>query len=248
MTDLAQSMTENSSRAVWEQVIAMPAFAISLTLGSYQLGRWLQRRCRGNPIVNPVLISILFIGGFLRLTGTSYETYFDGAQFIHFMLGPATVALAIPIIHNLERLRGMRVAVLAGIVIGSLVSAVSGIGLVELFGGSRAVAVSMAPKAATTPIAIGVSQSLGGIPSLSAVLAIASGILAAVSMEFLLGLIKVRDWRPLGLAAGTAGSGIGAARAISIHETAGAFAGLAVALNGLTTALLVPVLVHFWPK
>jgi putative effector of murein hydrolase len=248
MTDLAQSITENNSWAVWEQIIAMPVFAISLTLGSYQLGRWLQRLCRGNPIVNPVLISILLIGGFLRLTGMSYETYFNGAQFIHFMLGPATVALAIPIIHNLERLKGMRIAVLAGIVIGSLVSVVSGIELVELFGGSRAVAVSMAPKAATTPIAIGVSQSLGGIPSLSAVLAIASGILAAVSLEFLLGFVKVRDWRLLGLAAGTAGSGIGAARAISLHETAGAFAGLAVALNGLTTALVVPVLVHFWPK
>ena len=248
MTLLAQSMPKDNAWAVWEQVIATPAFAISLTLGSYQLGHFIQRLCRGAPIVNPVLVSILLIGGFLRLTGTPYETYFSGAEFIHFMLGPATVALAIPIIHNLERLKGMRVAVLLGIVIGSLVSAGSGIGLVELFGGSREVAVSMAPKAATTPIAIGVSQNLGGIPSLSAVLAIASGILAAVSLEFLLGLVKVRDWRPLGLAAGTAGSGIGAARAISIHETAGAFAGLAVALNGLTTALLVPVLVHFWPK
>lgn len=248
MMELAQSGMGNVFRAPWGQVIAMPVFAISLTLGSYQLGRLLQRLCRGAPLVNPVLISIVLIGGFLRLTGTPYESYFDGAQFIHFMLGPATVALAIPIIHNLERLKGMRIAVLAGITIGSLVSAISGIGLVELFGGSRTVAVSMAPKAATTPIAIGVSQSLGGIPSLSAVLAIASGILAAVSLEFLLGLVKIRDWRHLGVAAGTAGSGIGAARAISIHETAGAFAGLAVALNGLTTAILVPVLVHFWPK
>lgn len=248
MDSAQQSMMGDSSWAVWQQLIATPVFSLGLTLGSYEFGRWLQRLCQGNPVVNPVLIAILLIGGFLHLTGTPYEIYFGGAQFIHFMLGPATVALAIPIIHNLERLRGMRVAILVGIMIGSLVSAVSGIELVELFGGSRAVAVSMAPKGATTPIAIGVSQSLGGIPSLSAVLAIASGILAAVSLEFLLDLVKVKDWRPLGLAAGTAGSGIGAARAISLHETAGAFAGLAVALNGLTTALLVPILVHFWPK
>ena len=123
MMDLAQSMTENSPWALWNQVTATPVFAISLTLGSYQLGRFMQRLCRGTPIVNPVLISILLIGVFLRLNGTPYETYFSGAQFIHFMLGPATVALAIPIIHNLERLKGMRVAVLLGIVSGSLVSA-----------------------------------------------------------------------------------------------------------------------------
>ncbi|MBV9488785.1 MAG: LrgB family protein [Verrucomicrobia bacterium] len=232
----------------WEQIRATPLFAITLTLASYQAGICCQRLCRGAAMVNPVLTSILLIGAFLHVTGTSYETYFSGAQLIHFMLGPATVALAIPIVHNLERLKGMRVAILLGILAGSVVSAVSGVELVELFGGSRAVAMSMAPKAATTPIAIGVSQTLGGIPSLSAVLAIASGILAAVSLEFLLGLVKISDWRPLGLAAGTAGSGIGAARAVSLHETAGAFAGLAVALNGVTTALLVPLLVHFWPK
>ena len=241
-------MTDEVARPVLEQLKGMPLFAVTLTLLSYHLGITLHRLCRGASMVNPVLVAILLIGGTLRLTGTSYDAYFAGAQPITFLLGPATVALAVPIIHNLKHLRGMWIAIFLAVTIGSLVAAVSGIGLVELFGGNREVAMSMAPKAATPPIAIAVSQSLDGIPSLTAVLAITSGILAAVSLKFLLGLIQIRGWRPLGLAAGTAGSGIGAAHALSLDGTAGAFAGVAVALNGLITSLLVPLLVHFWPR
>ncbi|HEY0790422.1 MAG TPA: LrgB family protein [Chthoniobacterales bacterium] len=241
-------MAGDLTRPVLEQLKGTPLFAVTVTLISYQLGVTLQRLCRGISLMNPVLVAILLIGGTLRLTGTSYDAYLAAAQPIAFLLGPATVALAVPIIHNLERLRGMWIAIVLAVALGSLVAAVSGIGLVEFFGGSREIAMSMAPKAATTPIAIAVAQSLDGIPSLTAVLAITSGILAAVSLKFLLGLARIKGWRPLGLAAGTAGSGIGAAHALSLHGTAGAFAGVAVALNGLITSLLVPLLVHFWPK
>jgi putative effector of murein hydrolase len=105
----------------------------------------------------------------------------------------------------------------------------------------------MAPKAVTTPIAIQVTQTVGEIPSLAAVLAIAGGVLVAISIQSLLKWAKITDWRAFGLAAGTAGSGIGAAHAISFDEIAGAFAALAVGLNGLLTALIVPTLVHLWP-
>jgi putative effector of murein hydrolase len=129
-----------------------------------------------------------------------------------------------------------------------LVSALSGTGLVAIFGGSRAVAFSMAPKAVTTPIAINVAQTIGGTPSLAAVFAISGGILVAISIKCLLDCTRITDVHVFGFAAGTAGSGIGAAHALSLHELAGAFAALAVGFNGLLTPLIVSALAHFWPK
>jgi putative effector of murein hydrolase len=198
-------------------------------------------------VFNPVLISILLIAGVLKATGTSYQTYFAGGQFIHFLLGPATVALAVPVVENLEHLKRSWLAVVLAVTIGSMVSIISGIALVELCGGSRQVALSMAPKAVTSPIAIEVAQTVGGLPALTAVLAISSGILVAMFIQRLLPWAKAKDAQVFGLTAGTVGSGIGAAHALGFHEMAGAFAGLAIALNGLLTALVLPLLVHFWP-
>jgi len=178
-----------------------------------------------------VLISILLIGGILGITGTPYRTYFASAQLIHFLLGPATVALAVPLVRNLGHLRRSLPGVALALTAGSLVSAIGGIALVEICGGSRAAALSMAPKAVTTPIAIEVTQTVGGIPSLAAVLAIAGGVLVAISIQSLLKWAKITDWRAFGLAAGTAGSGIGAAHAISFDEIAGTFAALAIGLT-----------------
>jgi len=131
--------------------------------------------CRGAALANPVLISILLIGGILGITATPYRTYFAGAQLIHFLLGPATVALAVPLVRNFGHLRRSLPGVALALTAGSLVSAIAGIALVEICGGSRAAALSMAPKAVTTPVAIEVTQTVGGIPSLAAVLAIAGG-------------------------------------------------------------------------
>ncbi len=216
---------------------------LTLTVAVYVFSSALQRKLNSHPLANPVLLSIILIGALLKLTGTSYATYFSGAQFIHFLLGPATVALAIPLVNSLNHIRRSLRGLLPALLAGSLVSAVSGYALVRLCGGTREVALSMMPKAATTPIAIGVAQANGGLPSLTAVLAIAGGILVAVSIRAVMRLARITDWRPYGLAAGTAGSGIGAAEVIPMHDIAGAFAGLAIGLNGLITSLAVPLLV-----
>jgi putative effector of murein hydrolase len=220
----------------------VPLFALVLTLGAYLFGVEVQKRLR-NPLANPVLIAIVIIGVTLRLMHLSYQAYFTGAQFIHFMLGPATVALAIPMVRALEHMRRGFWPMMAALCAGSLVGLLTGYGLVRLLGGSQAVALSMAPKSLTTPIAIAVSQSIGGIPSLSAVLAIIGGILVAVSIDPLLHRLSIREPAARGLAAGTAGSGIGASRVIPQHTISAAFAGVAIGANGIITALLAPILV-----
>jgi putative effector of murein hydrolase len=233
--DLTQSLTPAVHAG-------LPLFAIVLTLGAYLLGVEMQKRLR-NPLANPVLIAIVFIGITLRLLHLSYQDYFTGAQFIHFLLGPATVALAIPMVRALEHMRRGFWPLMSALLAGCILGIVSGYGLVRLFGGSQAVALSMAPKSLTTPIAIAVSASIGGIPSLSAVLAILGGILVAISIDPILNWLKIHEPSARGLAAGTAGSGIGASRVIPQHTLSAAFAGVAIGANGILTAILAPILV-----
>ena len=220
----------------------LPLFAIVLTLGSYLFGVEVQKRLR-NPLANPVLIAIVIIGVTLRLLHLSYQDYFTGAQFIHFLLGPATVALAIPMVRALEHMRRGFWPMISALLAGSLIGLISGYGIVRLLGGSQVVALSMAPKSLTTPIAIAVSSSMGGIPSLSAVLAILGGILVAISIDPVLDWLKINEPSARGLAAGTAGSGIGASRVIPQHTLSAAFAGVAIGANGILTAVLAPILV-----
>lgn len=232
--------------AAFGSVLAQPAvmtpFALTLTVSAYLLGVAIQRRLR-SPVANPVLIAIVVIGVVLRTLHVPYAAYFSGAQFIHFLLGPATVALAIPLVRSMEVMRRSLMPMLAALLGGSVVGLVSGYGLVRALGGSRLVALSMAPKSLTTPIAIGVSQTVGGNPSLTAVLAIVGGVLVAVSIDPILRVLRVEAPAPKGLAAGTAGSGIGAAQVIPQHPVAAAFAGVAIGLNGLFTAVLAPVVI-----
>jgi len=219
----------------------VPLFAIVLTLGTYLFGVEIEKRLR-NPLANPVLIAIVLIGVTLRLLHLSYQDYFTGAQFIHFLLGPATVALAIPMVRALEHIRRGFWPLVSALLAGCIVGIATGYGLVRLLGGSQEVALSMAPKSLTTPIAIAVSASIGGIPSLSAVLAILGGILVAISIDPVLGWLKIDEPSAKGLAAGTAGSGIGASRVIPQHTLSAAFAGVAIGANGILTAVLAPLL------
>jgi putative effector of murein hydrolase len=232
---------------VWNDLVRSPAFGLTVTVASYLAGRAIQKAFRGSSLANPVLIAILLVTGFLKITGTSYQTYYESTQLLIVLLGPATVAFAIPLIKNIDHVKGRLWSISLALIAGSLLSAVTGIGLVRICGGSRAVAFSMAPKAVTTPIAINIAQAAGGIPSLSAALAIIGGILVAISINWIFRLARIRDARTYGFAAGTAGSGIGAAHALSFCELAGAFGALAVGFNGLVTPLIVLALTHIWP-
>jgi len=219
----------------------MPIFAPCLTLGAHLFGEELRKRWR-NPLLNPVLIAIVVVGITIRLTNIPYLTYFSGAKMIHLLLGPATVALGVPLARSMDHIRrGVR-TILAALVVGSVIGMVSGYALARLLGGSQVVAISMLPKSVTTPIALGIAQAIGGIPSLSAVLAIGGGILVAICIDPIFRYLKWQSPAALGLAAGNAGSGIGTSQVIPQHSIAAAFAGLALGLNGLLTAVLAPVL------
>jgi putative effector of murein hydrolase len=193
-----------------------------------------------------VLVAIVLVTAVVLATGTTYPAYFAGAQFINFLLGPATIALAVPLAKNLDYVRSNLRAIGLALLAGSITSITSGVAIVWLLGGSRVVALSMAPKAVTTPIAMAVSQQIGGVPALTAALAILGGIVAAIAGQQLLHGLHVRDWRAHGLAAGVSGSGVAAAQVALRDELGAAFAALGIGLNGLLTALLVPLLVLLW--
>lgn len=229
-------------RDIWVYLSTSPLLHLTLTLVAYQAGLALYRRCKLNPLLNPVLISVVLVVSVLVATGTSYRTYFDGAQFVHFLLGPATVALAIPLYRQLELVRRSAVAVLCSIVMGSLTAAISAVGIGWLLGGSRDSIISLAPKSVTAAVAMGISEQLGGLPSLTAVLVILTGILGAMIGTSILNALGIKNWAARGLAMGTASHGIGTARALQVNEVAGAFSGLAMGLNALATALLLPLL------
>lgn len=231
---------------LWAPLTATPLLWLVLTVMAYIVGQMIQRACGGAALASPVLIAVVLVAIFVLATGTSYQTYFAGAQFINFLLGPATIALAMPLAKNISLVRTNLHSVGLALLAGSITSIVSGVAIVWLLGGSRAVALSMAPKAVTTPIAVAVSQEIGGVPALTAVLAILGGIVAAVVGQQLLHHLRVSDWRAHGLAAGVAGSGVAAAQVASRNELGAAFAALGIGLNGLLTALLVPVLMLLW--
>ena len=232
---------KNLSEA-WVYLSASPLLHLTLTLVAYQIGLTLYRQSKLNPLLNPVLISIILIVSFLVATGTSYATYFDGAKFVHFLLGPATVALAIPLYRQFELVRRSAVAIVCSVVAGSLTSMLSAVGVAWLLGGSRASMISLAPKSVTTPVAMGISEQLGGLPSLTAALVILTGILGAMIGTFILNALGIKNWAARGLAMGTASHGLGTARALQVNELAGAFSGLAMGLNAVATALLLPLL------
>lgn len=217
-----------------------PVFGVTVTLLAYEIGRWTQRRCGGWPLANPVLIAIVLLVAALELFGIPYDTYLKGGGLIQFLLGPATVALALPIYANAARIWGAAASIAAGVIVGATVACASAVGIAWALGVPDDMVRSIAPKSVTTPIAIAISQEVGGHPSLTAVLVIASGITGAMLSGRLYDWIGVHDWEARGLATGIASHGIGTAQMLSVNETAGAFAGLAIGLTGLFTAVVLP--------
>lgn len=225
-------------------LLATPAGAVALTLAAYRLALLLQRRAGGTALLHPVLVAIALVGTVLAVAGVDYRDYFAGAQPLHLLLGPATVALAVPLHRQAATLRREALPVLAAVLTGAVVAATTGIVTARLLGGSGDVVRSLAPKSATTPVSLAVSAQVGGVPALTAVLTILTGVLGAVVGPALLHRLRLRDPRATGLALGTASHGIGTARAVELGEVQTAYSGLGLALGALATALVVPLLVR----
>lgn len=227
-------------RDIWVYLAASPLLHLTLTVLAYLGGDWVFRRSGQLAIFNPVLLSILVLVALLKLTGTDYATYFEGAQFVHFMLGPATVALAVPLYRYMHFIRRLWLPILTAIVVGAGVAAVSAVGIAAALGASRDTLISLAPKSVTAPVAMGITEKLGGLPSLTAALVVLTGVLGAVIGIAILRLVRIRDDRACGLALGVASHGIGTARAFLVNDIAGAFSALAMGLMALVSAFLLP--------
>lgn len=229
---------------LWVYLSTTPLLGLTVTLAAYQGAYWLYERSGKQPLLNPVLWAVVALVAMLKLAGIEYSAYFEGAQFVHFLLGPATVALAVPLYRYFAEIRRSAASVLLSVIIGSLTAMGSAVGIAWALGASRQTLLSLAPKSVTTPIAMGIAEQIGGLPSLTAVLVILTGITGAVFATWTLNLVRVRDWRARGLAVGVAAHGIGTARAFQVSEVAGAFASLAMGLNALATAILVPLAIR----
>ncbi len=231
---------------VWVYLSTSPLLGLTLTLVAYQGAYWVYQRANFNPLLNPVLLAIAMLVTALSLTGTPYATYFDGAQFVHFLLGPATVALAVPLYLQFDRLKRLALPLAGALLAGSLVAMLSAVGIAWALGAADTTLLSLAPKSVTAPIAMGIAEKIGGIPSLTAVLVIMTGVSGAMMAKYVLDVLRITDHGVRGFAVGVAAHGIGTARAFQVSEQAGAFAGLGMGLNGMATALLMPLLLALW--
>jgi predicted murein hydrolase (TIGR00659 family) len=228
---------------LWVYLRASPLLWLTATLAAYLVADQISLRLRRHPAANPVLFAVILLALLLEVTGTDYQAYFDGAQFVHFLLGPATVALALPLVQNAGKVRRLFLPMLAALLAGSLTGMVSAVAVAWSLGASRETVVSLVPKSTTTPIAMGVAEAIGGIPTLTASLVLLTGIIGALAVTPLMNLLGLKDYAARGFAAGVTSHGLGTARAFQVSELAGTFAGLGLALNGFVTALLAPVLV-----
>ena len=225
---------------IWSYLAQGPLVWLTVTLLAYLLGDTLAARAGRAALVNPVLIAVILIAALLWASGTSYATYFEGAQFVHFLLGPATVALAVPLWRNAAHLRRALLPVAVALVVGAGVAMGSALLLGQALGLPQDMLAALAPKSVTAPVAIGVAQQVGASPTLTAVLVILTGMTGAVMVTPLMRALRVRDWRARGFAVGVAAHGLGTARAFQVHPQAGAFAAIGMALNAMLTASLAP--------
>jgi predicted murein hydrolase (TIGR00659 family) len=229
--------------ALWVYLSQTPLLWLTVTLLVYAVTDAVSQATQRHPLANPVLHAMWIIAAFLLLTGTSYTTYFSGAQFVHFLLGPATVALAVPLYENRKVVISAILPMLAALVVGCATAIVSVVLLAEAAGLPRAVVLSLAPKSVTAGVAMGISESLGADPALTAVAVVLTGIMGAIIVTPLMNRMGITDFRARGFAVGLASHGIGTARAFQVDAVAGVFAGIAMSLNALVTSLLVPVAV-----
>jgi predicted murein hydrolase (TIGR00659 family) len=235
-------MSENPF-SLWVYLSQSPLLWLTVTLLTYVVADAVSLKTRRHPLANPVLHSMWIIGVFLLVTGTSYTTYFGGAQFVHFLLGPATVALAVPLYENRKVVAAAILPMLVALVIGSVTAIVSVVVLAEAAGLPRGIILSLAPKSVTAGVAMGISESLHADPSLTAVSVVLTGIMGAIIVTPLMNRTGITDFRARGFAVGLAAHGIGTARAFQVDAVAGVFAGIAMSLNALVTSLLVPLAV-----
>jgi predicted murein hydrolase (TIGR00659 family) len=232
---------DDSLFRLWVYLSATPLAGLTITLVAYCLAYAVYVRVGLHPLANPVLLSVVAIVAVLKITRTTYATYFDGAQFVHFLLGPAVVGLAVPLAREWGNVKKLALPIAGSLVVGAVTAVASAVAIAHVLGASPSTLSALATKSVTTPIALGIAEHIGGVPALAAVFAVTTGIVGATVGKYVLDAVRVRDWRARGFALGVAAHGIGTARAFQVNSIAGAYAGLAFGLHGALAALLLPI-------
>ena len=221
---------------------ANPAFWLLLTLAIFILGQKIFFAARFNPLLSPIIITVASLIALLKTLNVPYETYFSGAGFIHFLLGPATVALAVPLYEQRRNLARLWLPLLCGLFAGCIAAIFSVIAIGWMLGLSSETILSMVPKSVTTPIAMGISENIGGMPDLTAALVVITGILGSIIGRPFFNILKIRSEPVVGVSLGIAAHGMGTGAAFQISNRAGAFGGLGMGLCGIISAFLAPLL------
>lgn len=216
-------------------------FSLTLVIGTYLMALALYRKTRVS-LLHPLLTSILVIIVILKTMGIEYESFQKGSHLIHFMLGPSVVALGYVLFEQMEYLKGNVISILVSVFVGATIGIVSVIVIGDLMGADQALIASMQPKSVTTPIAMGIAEKSGGIPSLTAVIVVAVGIFGSIVGPFVMRVLGIESRIAKGLALGASSHGVGTSVAIQIGAIEGAISGLAIGLMGIMTAILVPVI------
>ncbi len=233
MTDFVQ---------LWVYLSTTPLFGLTATLLSYLFAHTVYQRLGQAPWANPVLWTVLLLATLLTVSDTPYPSYFSGAQFIHFLLGPAVVALAWPMWQRREELRKRAAPLLLAALTGGAAASASAVAIGWALGLPETLLRSLAPKSVTAPVAMGIAEQLGGIPALAAVFAVLTGLVGAISAKYLFDAMGAMPAQVRGFALGTASHGIGAARAMQVNPDAGAYAGLALGIQVVLAAVLIPLI------
>ena len=232
---------EQKLYSIWIYLQAEPLFWLTLTIGSYLIADFIYRKSNLFPLLNPVAISVLLVSLILIFFNIQYERYFEGAKFIHFLLGPATVALAVPIYKKWDLIVSNSKAIFISLLIGSIFAILVTYLLSLYFGLPKELILSLLPRSVTAPIAMGISEIIGGIPSLTAIITLITGVIGASLGIFVFDLMKLKNMDARGFSLGLASHGIGTARAMSKNKNAGVFAAVGMGLSGLVTSMLVPL-------
>lgn len=234
-----------SLHPVYREWLSSPVVLLTATLAAYEIGAAVYRRSNFFPLLHPAIVGALLIAALLSVIGIDYTTYADGTLVLRWLLGTATVALAIPLYRHVSLIRELAIPIAVTVVLGAAVGALSVVGIAWLGGCDHEILLSLAPKSVTTPIAIGISRELGGIVELTngaVLITAATGVTVA---PWLFRLLRIGDARVQGVALGIAAHALGAARAFETNTVTGAFASLSLCLTGIVSAIAIPLAVYW---
>lgn len=228
---------------MWTHFQTFPVLWLVVTLMVFLLASWVNTKAGKTPFLHPVLVSLSFIIVVLKATETDYVTYMEGGKYIHLLLGPAVVALAVPLYDNLATVKKLLLPLLVGCVSGAVIASASAIAIGAWFGLSDEVLLTLAPKSVTSPIAIAIAEKVGGYPSLAAGLVLITGAMGCLIAPFVYKVLNIKDESVKGFVLGVGAHAMGTAYAFEYGMVAGAFGGLAMAMTGAFTAFMLPLLI-----